>query len=393
MVRLIKVFGSGLPLLAFQWVATDLPHPALALAMQKVAISVGELAIMLYGGWLADYKSTRSMVVVGDIGAGIALVGAGALAMLHMHYAVYALFVTLAVVYVMAGSVSRAPGRTLIPRVVDRQDLPKVNAWFGSLRWWRGILGSLAAGYLIALVGPVGPLFLAAAFIVASGLVAMKTLGTSPAEQSRPRPPIRPTIHSVLDSRVLSRVLIFAFAMQFASGMAMVELTVYARFDLGFSALKLGIALAVGSLGSVLGLVMSPRLLPNRLRAAVLLPPIALATTLGLWLVTPTPVGFVAGLVTLMLSTTMLNAATGYLRQTHSPITRTGSIAGTLGTVHQLGNLAGVLVGGALDTILALTTSMRVALVVLVPVVALAWWLWRSTNGGGPISRHVVGEV
>ena len=146
--RLVSFFGSMITVVAFPYQVYQLTHNLLLVGLLGVLEFVAILAFAMLGGALADAADRRSMVLLTEaalMGCSLILAGNAALA----NPQVWVLFV-IAVIWGVLDAVQRPSLDAMLPRLVDRDELPAAAA-LNSLRSTLGqILGPALGGVLLA---------------------------------------------------------------------------------------------------------------------------------------------------------------------------------------------------------------------------------------------------
>jgi MFS family permease len=186
--RMVSFFGSMLTVVAFPYQVYQLTHNVLLVGTLGVLEFAAILAFAFLGGALADAQDRRSMVLASEVAlmaCSLLLAGNSALA----HPQVWLLFV-VATAWGVFDAVQRPSLDAMLPRLVDRDELPAAAA-LGSLRGTLGqILGLALGGVLVAAVGLTAAYLVdGATFVV--GLVCLWLMRAVPPPADAERPSLR----------------------------------------------------------------------------------------------------------------------------------------------------------------------------------------------------------
>ncbi|MFF8408729.1 enterobactin transporter EntS [Streptomyces omiyaensis] len=178
--RIVSLFGLGMAMVALAKQVYDLTGSTFGVAVSSMIMSVTVLLGSLWGGWAADRKDRRKLILWGRSSAALAFAGLAVNAFLPdpQLWTVY-LFVALDG---LATGVSVTALMAVAPTLVRPDQLPAA----GALISLTGELGSIAApflgGVVLALTGGPGPVYAFTA--VTTGVTTLLLL------RLRPLPPV-----------------------------------------------------------------------------------------------------------------------------------------------------------------------------------------------------------
>ncbi len=196
--RLVSFFGSMITVVAFPYQVYQLTHSLLLVGLLGVLEFVAILAFAMLGGALADAKDRRSMVLLSEAALmGCSLILAGNAALPNPQ--VWVLF-AVAIVWGVLDAVQRPSLDAMLPRLVDRDELPAAAA-LNSLRSTLGqILGPALGGVLLAVAGlPLTYLVDVATFVV--GLACLWLMRAVPPPVDAERPSLRRVVEGLRYAR------------------------------------------------------------------------------------------------------------------------------------------------------------------------------------------------
>lgn len=196
--RLVSFFGSMITVVAFPYQVYLLTHNLLLVGLLGVLEFVAILVLAMLGGALADAADRRSMVLLSEaalMGCSVILAGNAALP----NPQVWVLFV-IAVLWGGLDAVQRPSLDALLPRLVDRDELPAAAA-LNSLRSTLGmILGPAIGGVLLAAIGlPLTYMVDVATFV--AGLACLWLMRAVPPPVDAERPSLRRVVEGLRYAR------------------------------------------------------------------------------------------------------------------------------------------------------------------------------------------------
>jgi MFS family permease len=183
--RLVSFFGSMITVVAFPYQVYQLTHSVLLVGLLGVLEFAAILLFAMLGGALADASDRRSMVLLTEVGLmASSLILAGNAALPNPQ--VWILF-AITVVWGGLDAVQRPSLDAMLPRLVDRDELPAAAA-LNSMRGTLGqILGPALGGVLLATIGlPLTYMVDVATFVVGLGCLWLMHAVPPPVNGERP---------------------------------------------------------------------------------------------------------------------------------------------------------------------------------------------------------------
>lgn len=196
--RMVSFFGTMLTVVAFPYQVYQLTHSPLLVGTLGVLEFAAILAFAFLGGALADARDRRSMVLAAEAALMVcSLLLAGNAALTQPQ--VWLLFV-VATAWGLLDAVQRPSLDAMLPRLVDRDELPAAAA-LGSLRGTLGqILGLALGGVLVASIGLTATYLVdGATFVV--GLVCLWLMRAVPPPADAERPSLRRVVEGLRYAR------------------------------------------------------------------------------------------------------------------------------------------------------------------------------------------------
>jgi MFS family permease len=261
----LSVGGDFFSYIAISWLTLQLSGSALVLGTVLMAQGIPRAALLLVGGALTDRLSARRLMSVSALSrtalmAAIAVdVAAGHVQLWHL-YIYSVVFGTLGAFFI--------PGQgTLLPRLVPGQLLESGNAVLNMGVQAARVIAPAAAGLVVARFGPAPSLAIDGAcfFLCAVAVLQLPIPPSVSVERQDLLGSIKAGLAYAWADRALLGVLAIVIVLNFAlTGPFQVGLVLIARQRLG-GAGALGIVLAAGAVGSLLGTLAGGTLRPRRL--------------------------------------------------------------------------------------------------------------------------------
>ena len=149
--RTVDLAGSSMTTVALALAVLQASGRAADLGIVLAAAMIPTLVLLLVGGTVADRVSRRTVLIVSNLAT--AAVMAAMAAVLIMDRYDLVVMAGLAVVSGAVNAFSQPALRGIVPELVARQDLQRVNALLASSRNTVRILGPMIASVLVATVG------------------------------------------------------------------------------------------------------------------------------------------------------------------------------------------------------------------------------------------------
>jgi MFS family permease len=246
---MVSFFGSMITVVAVPYQVYQLSHSVLLVGTLGLVELAALLVFAMLGGALADAADRRRMVLLSEAGlmAGSILLAGNSLL---THPAVWLIFAITAL-QASFDALQRPSLDALIPRLVDRDEIPAAAA-LGSVRGTVGMIAGLAlAGVLIAVIGlPATYMVDVATFVV--GLVCLALMRAVPPPADAERPSLRRVAEGIRYARsrpeLIGTYVVDIVAMLFGMPMAL-----YPAIAQGLGGPKvLGLLYAAPAVGSFL---------------------------------------------------------------------------------------------------------------------------------------------
>ncbi|HEV7507929.1 MAG TPA: MFS transporter [Thermoanaerobaculia bacterium] len=259
----ISLLGDQFYLLALPWLVLQLTGSSLMLGTILMTAAIPRAALMLVGGAVTDRFSARRVLTT-TAAVRAVLVGVVALLIWRDLIQVWQLY-ALTFAFGVADAFSFPAGSTLIPTLVQPEQLQPANALFQSSTVLTQLAGPLPAGLLMKSMGVASALF----FDALSFLAVIVALFRIPDPPKAPLPagaggaPARPSmLHSIAeglrsvrnDPPLMSLMAIFAAINFCVAGPIGVGLASLAKFRFG-SEVAFGTLLSSFSAGTLAGIV------------------------------------------------------------------------------------------------------------------------------------------
>jgi MFS family permease len=220
--RLVSFFGSMITVVAVPYQVYQLTHSVLLVGFLGLAELAALIGFAMLGGALADAADRRTMVLLSEAGlmVGSLLLAGNSLLAQPLVWLIFA----VAALQGAFDALQRPSLDALLPRLVDRDELPAAAA-LGSLRGTVGMIaGPALAGVLVAVAGlPITYMVDVATFVV--GLACLLMMRAVPPPVDAARPSIRRVVEGIRYARsrqeLIGTYLVDIVAMLFGMPMAL----------------------------------------------------------------------------------------------------------------------------------------------------------------------------
>ena len=268
----ISSLGDGAFMTAVAWQVLMLTGSATAMGLILIAQTLPMILFLLLGGVVADRFPRKQVMLLSDASRAVAVLALALLAMTHMlqiwHLVALALFFGTVRGFFMPAY------QAIIPQLVGKDELASANSLTEFSYQLYVLLGPLVGASCIALVGPAfafgfdGLTFLASALFLLLMQLPASALSPVGASVSRSKSSVRTTIaelreglHYVAGSTFLwLSMALAAITAIGGAGALQVALPKLVYVVYGQGVWLLGIMSAIGGIGSLLALLLIPRL-------------------------------------------------------------------------------------------------------------------------------------
>jgi MFS family permease len=250
---LLSSVGSQFTTVAMAWQIYELTNSPLQIGLIGLARAVPQIAILLFGGLLADAMNRRNLMMRTQT---CLFFVSGTLALLTLAGKTTPMTLYIVTVFLALFGSLEAPSRqSLVANLVPREDLPRAMAIFSTQRYVAVIAGPSAAGVVLAFFGPTA-CYAVDALSWLIMLVALSLIRTQVPERGGWRTVSLSSLSTgfrfVLGHAVIFPLLVMDFgANMFGSVRSL--LPIYARDIFAVGPEGLGILYAAGAIGSLLG--------------------------------------------------------------------------------------------------------------------------------------------
>lgn len=268
----VSLIGDGVTLIAIAWQVFELSNVPTALGITMMAMSVPQILLLLFGGFVSDRFERRRVMLFADVVRGCALLAMGILSLAGVleiwHMAV------IAAVY-GAGNAFFGPAfDAMVPDLVPDELLAQANSLDHFVRPVAArLVGPALGGWIIAAVG-VGWAFIVDAASFAVSIACLLRLGrVQPTTRAASDEPPASVWSEIREGFAFVRSKVWLWGTFSAAtlgyliflGPAEVLLPFLLKNELGGSASDLGTVFAMGGLGAITAsLVMAQRGMPKR---------------------------------------------------------------------------------------------------------------------------------
>jgi MFS family permease len=167
--RAISALGDQCYLVALPWLILQLTNSGVALGTVMMTGAIPMVVLMLLGGVLSDRFSARRILIVTTSARTVCVAAIGALVALHA-VALWQIYL-LALAFGIADAFAMPASQTLIPSIVDREQLPAANSITQGTQQLTTIVGPAPAGLIVKSLGTAWAFFIDAVsflFVIAA---------------------------------------------------------------------------------------------------------------------------------------------------------------------------------------------------------------------------------
>ena len=254
----LSLFGDGLTWVSLVWLAYELGGSTVEVSILAACYTAPVIIGGLAAGILLDRFDRRRLLMVDNAIRGLAMASvpvaaaAGVLGVGQLY--------AVAAVYGLLYMVSLAGFPSMLPDVVDDEDLPTANAMESISFAIGGVAGPAVAGVLIGVIGAANILAIDA--LTYGGFVACLALLRLPPSAAAEHGSmtdrgagrgLRPAIGFVLSTPAILAITLMFMAFNVGEGMLLVLLPAYAREVLDAGAAGYGLLVSSFTVGALVG--------------------------------------------------------------------------------------------------------------------------------------------
>lgn len=391
-------FGFQLGLVTIQLIAAlTLNASALEMGILTASGTAPRIAIGFFAGAWVDRMRRRPIMIAMDIGRALtyAIIPIAAL----FNVLTFDLLLLVAIINGSQSVFFDAAWSAIIPRLVDRKHLSDANGKLMASVSTAQIAGPALAGALVALVTGPAVMLITSAMFVSSGWFITRIRKPEQApdrtarDASRLWQEVREGFQELLGSKVVRPLTTSSAVLNLGGAIFLSVYVLYMTEDLNLSSQGVGLVLAMGGFGSLIGSVIAAPLAhrfgvgPTILWGAIgfgissIFVPIAiLVPSIALPLVVIAELGA-------WLTLQVYNVTRFSLRQALTPDHLLGRVASSTMTIIGGVNMVGYLLGGAIGQVFSVHTALIAG---SIGMLVAAWWIWDSPV---PAIRDMPGHV
>ena len=256
--------GTWMQSMAQSWVMTGLTTSDFTLSLVQAFTSLPMLALMMYGGTVADRFDKRKILVLTQLVQMVLAAAIGVLVMTH-HIQIWHILAAAFLLGISA-SFEMPADSALVPELVDKENIANAIAVDRSIFHGTRLIGPAIAGQLIDLLGAAAAFFANAvsfvALIAALLSIAPRPPGDAEEETQRSSGMMVGVRYVRGDAPTMAMLGIMASNSMFIFPFMAVLVLPYARHDLGLDAGYASLLMTVSGVGSLLasiGMLRVPR--------------------------------------------------------------------------------------------------------------------------------------
>jgi len=251
----VSMTGTWMQVMAQGWVMTSLSTSAMMLGMVNFAAGLPMLALSLWGGALADRHDRRLILQATQVVQIALALFLGWLVATDRIQAWH--IIALAAILGVSSAFEMPAASALVPELVPKEHVSSAIAIDRSIFHGTRLVGPALAGYVIGRWGTASAFYLNAlsfvALMVALATIRPRQRGTVEEEAQR-QSGIKEGIAYVRSDRpTMAMIGVMALTTVFVFPVIVVMLPLYARHELHLGPDRMGLLMAISSVGSVTG--------------------------------------------------------------------------------------------------------------------------------------------
>lgn len=378
----ISLIGNVLSAIAIPWFVLQTTGSATRTGITGFFTVLPVVLAGFLGGTLVDRLGYKRTSIIADIASGVTT------ALIPLLYFTIGLEFWQLMALVFLGALLDAPGSTarnaLVPELAEMAQMPieRATSLIQIIERSSRLIGAPLSGLLIALVGTENVLWLnAASFFISAGIIAVAINLQQPLLQEEPQPAgnyfdeLRDGLRFIFHDKLLLAIVIMVMATNFLDAVfGGVVLPVYVKEAYG-QALDLGLLIAAGGAGAVIGALIFSAVGPRLPRYAVFVLGFVL-TSLKFFLYALYPPLWLAlvFVVTFSVGAGPLNPIIGAVEFERVPRNMRGRVGGAIGAGAWSAMPLGMLIGGVLTEMLGVRPMLiGLGLIYLITTLSMAF--------------------
>ncbi len=172
--KLVSQVGDAVYNLSVAWFILTLTGSAVQMGLYIALCTLIYLIFTPMGGVFADKFSRVKIIYTTDFIRGIAVTGSAVVIFLELStpLTLLTLYIT-AVILNISGSIFAPASMSIIPELVNENDLLKANSFMSMIQQFSSIIGVMAGGILYSIIGPFGIFVINASSYILSGFTEL----------------------------------------------------------------------------------------------------------------------------------------------------------------------------------------------------------------------------
>ncbi|PIQ44093.1 MAG: hypothetical protein COV52_02290 [Gammaproteobacteria bacterium CG11_big_fil_rev_8_21_14_0_20_46_22] len=260
----LSTVGDWLYRLAIPILIFHLTHSALAMSIAYALTFLPFIVVTPFGGVIADRVNRRKMMMYGDWFAAIATLCL-ALQQTFLSSVIWPIYPLVFAIAALS-SVYHPAFQSFIPEIVERDSLSKANSYLTSSDNLISLLGPLASGGLIAILGALNAIYINAASFALSAILI--TLITKRAKAAPHRGitlqsifiDLKEGMHYAWKNAVIKYGCFLFLCSNFAIQVFYANFIFFLVKILKLTPVHVGVAIAVSGIGAIIGSLVAPRI-------------------------------------------------------------------------------------------------------------------------------------
>ncbi len=249
------LYKVALPLLVYQTT-----KDAVAMGAVYATTFAPYLFVTPFGGAIADRYHRKAVLLFGDLSATIFVFALGLLSSSNFSIAL------LPLVFIIASieSAYHPAFNSIIPEIVQPDQLSKANSYISTTENLIGIIGPLFAGVMVASIGAINTLYVNAfSFFISFVLISQISYQSRSIEKDTNQSimkDIQQGFHETFKNKFIKYACLLFFFENFAIHIFEGNLFFFLKDILRLTDSQVGIALSIGGIGAIIGSLCAPSL-------------------------------------------------------------------------------------------------------------------------------------
>ena len=362
--NIVNRFGDSVDALAFSWLVYELTGAAALMAVVVALNFLPTILLQPFTGVLADRMKKRTMMILCDLARAL-IVGLAGLLMLLGVLQTWMLLVMTVVMSILE-AFRQPAGFAAMPMLLDKEHYSLGSGLNSSASQVATLVGTAAAGGIIALIGTGGALLVdAATFVISAAIICFIHFSEKEAEEKKENKfmvAFKQGIHAIWGEKTLRSLCMVGMILNFCTVGIGIFSAPYVKDSMGGEATLLSAMEIAITLGTILGAFIAPLVKTASPRQMILLGGLAMGIGFTATGALPWMVPSFFRLALLCAALLVMGVGVGMVSVTFSAAFMRHAnpeMMGRLGGILNALLVAGVPIGSAVFSLLATALSVN----------------------------------